>query len=141
MTVLIELVDPHVTHLVRRAVLRDGIESERVDKAQDDDADTFHLAAFDSGSVAGVVSCAHVDGWQLYQMAVRSELQGQGIGRDLVLRLFEEVRSRGGHTVWANARDNALGFYEKLGFTVIEGGFEGWRGIPHHKVTITLSER
>jgi hypothetical protein len=41
--------------------------------------------------------------------------------------------------VWANARDSALGFYERAGFTVAGDGFvtDDTR-LPHHAVVLDL---
>lgn len=84
--------------------------------------------------------------WELHPLAVSRRAQGQGIGRSLVERLEEEVRARGGLTLWLGTDDEAestsiggidlypgvleklveiksrrghpIGFYQRLGFEV-----------------------
>lgn len=85
--------------------------------------------------------------WELHPMAVRSDRQGQGIGRALVANLEEQVRQRGGLTIRlgtddeddmttlssvnlydnlpekianiCNLRGHPYEFYQKCGFTII----------------------
>ena len=59
--------------------------------------------------------------WELHPLAVRKDAQGQGIGRSLVKRLEEEVRERGGLTLW-------LGTDDEAGLTSI-GGVDLYPGV------------
>lgn len=63
-------------------------------------------------------------------LAVLSEFQGQGIGKQLVLSLLEVARGKGVKTVRAKVREGAIGFYQKLGFEVREEK-SVFLGIPH----------
>ncbi len=41
----------------------------------------------------------------------------------------------GAETVWANARDTALGFYRRHGFEVVDDGFlDATTALPHHRI-------
>jgi GNAT superfamily N-acetyltransferase len=121
---------------LRSAVLRDGRPHEGF--AEDDWPDTFHvLARDDEGRVVGVATFLPVDGWQLRGMAVDPSVQGQGIGRALLARAVDELRSRGATSAWANGRDTALAFYQRLGWRVVGAGFRA-HDLPHHRIELDL---
>lgn len=60
---------------------------------------------------------------KLRQMAVTSGLQGKGIGRVLLVFAENIARDKGFKKITMNARKNALGFYEKLGYKVVGDEF------------------
>ncbi len=136
------------THVLRRAVLRDGRTDVKVAHPDDDHPEAFHLMAFCDGEPAGVVSCvpgavrdnlgaglgAGRNAWRLYQMGVAARFQKVGIGRRLIEEVAGHVRARGAGILWAMARDSAAGFYQSCGFLVVGGGYPGWNDIPHHTV-------
>jgi N-acetylglutamate synthase-like GNAT family acetyltransferase len=70
---------------------------------------------------------------QLRQMAVRPELQGKGIGRDIIAFAEKEARRNGFETLVMHARKTATGFYEKLGYE-IHGNEFSEVGIPHYEM-------
>lgn len=100
--------------------------SER-DELDDDPGETFvaHLAAWDeAGRILGV-GRLHFNGpteVQIRFMAVEEDFQGQGIGRAMVARLESLAYGQGASTVILNARSEAVGFYERLGYTVVAQG-------------------
>ncbi len=108
------------------------------------------IAVDEPGTVLGWIGgisqySGHV--WELHPLVVRSDCRGQGIGRALVADLEDQVRSRGGLTIWLGTDDenqmtslagvelwpnvlehlanirNLAGhpyeFYQKVGFTVV----------------------
>lgn len=122
------------TRELRAHVLRPGRRTDEVHFATDDIPGTFHLGAEDDGAVVGIVSFVpRDDGWQLRSMAVAPAYERQGIGRLLVEHGLDQLRTRGATRVWCNARDDAIGFYERLGWRICGDGFvEEELGIPHH---------
>ena len=65
---------------------------------------------------------------RLRQMAVLNDLQGKGIGKALMQFAENLARDRGYKKITMHARDNALGFYEKMGYRK--------RGEPFEEITI-----
>jgi ribosomal protein S18 acetylase RimI-like enzyme len=102
---------------------------------------SFWLAAEENGEVVGIVSLIpRPDGVQLRSMAVDPAYQGGGVGRMLVEAAVDRLRAAGVHRVWCNARDTAIGFYERLGWQVTGPGFvDDEMGIPHHPMELLLS--
>ena len=59
-------------------------------------------------------------GWDVVSLAVAPELQGRGIGKQLLAAVEERVRADSGTFVRLNSRverTDAHGFYEHLGYT------------------------
>ncbi len=67
---------------------------------------------------------------QLQQMAVDSDLQKHGIGTKLVEFAENEARKAGFNKIFLHARKTAIGFYERLGYSVMGEEFEEV-SIPH----------
>jgi aminoglycoside 6'-N-acetyltransferase I len=107
------------------------------------------VAVDEKGTLLGVIGGIEMyDGnvWELHPLAVRPDLQGQGIGRALVTDLEAQVAARGGLTLWLgtddengmtslagadlypnilehlgrlhNLRRHPFEFYQKLGFII-----------------------
>jgi N-acetylglutamate synthase-like GNAT family acetyltransferase len=76
---------------------------------------------------------------QLRGMAVAHRLQGSGVGATVLAAGIERARIAGCTYVWARARDNALYFYERRGFTTVGDQFvDDATGLGHHLVVQTL---
>ncbi len=83
-----------------------------------------------------VVACCiltpHEEGvLQLRQMAVSSQIQSKGRGRAIVEFAENWALGNGYHTLMMHARDVAIGFYEKCGYSLVGEGFTEV-GIAHH---------
>lgn len=120
---------------LRYRVLRQPLGGKPSDVVFPFENESLHLVAHEGGTVQGCV-LFHPDepkGGRLFQMAVEEKLRGTAVGRKLVDRLEEELRTRGFEQVHLHARETATGFYERLGY-----GFEGEPytevGIPHRNM-------
>jgi len=124
---------------LRRAVLLApfGIE---LAAAQADDEAAVHWAAFAEERCVGCLLLIDrgQGTWQLRQMAVAPDLQGQGLGRQLVEAAVEGAREAGGHRMMAHAREPAVPFYLRVGFAV-EGEPFVQVGLPHRLVVRDLA--
>ena len=66
----------------------------------------------------------------LRQMAVLNDLQGKGIGKALMLFAENIARDMGYREISMQARKNASGFYEKMGYREASNEFTNLT-IPH----------
>lgn len=151
MTFHIARVAADQTFPLRTQVLRDGDETAQVHYESDDLPAAVHMAARDgSGAVAAVATAypepspyapAAASPYQLRFMAVDPAQQGRDLGRQVLEATLGELRAAGCDLVWANSRDSALGFYERCGFTPVEGsGFlHPEVPIPHTVITLSLA--
>ena len=131
-SVTVEEVTAEVTYHLRRLVLRPN--GGEIVWAGDEDPATVHLAARTvDGAVVGVVRfhpapCPYRSGatapWQLRGMATDPTVRGTGAGRALVEEGRSRVAARGGDLVWCDARVPVIGFYERMGFTVVSEPFD-----------------
>ena len=94
----------------------------------------------DDGELVAVATFVPTaDGVQLRGMAVDPARQGTGLGRVLVDAAVERLRAAGVRRLWCNARDDAVPFYERLGWRVTGAGFvDEQLGIPHHPMELTF---
>jgi ribosomal protein S18 acetylase RimI-like enzyme len=67
---------------------------------------------------------AGTNSWRLRGVAVLEAARGKGVGSAMMEHLLAHARARGGKLAWCNARINAVGFYEQLGFVREGGEFE-----------------
>ncbi len=80
----------------------------------------IHFMASVEGRVVGV-GRAHLNSEeeaQIRYMAVEAEYRGKGVGNSLLKQLERRIRENGARYVVVNARENAVGFYQKNGYEV-----------------------
>jgi len=127
------------THPLRLSVLRSDTPSKVLAFNEDDWPGTIHLGVRDADGVVAVSSwvpepylgepAVHLRG-----MATAPHLQGQGVGGILIEAGCERA-ALVAPLVWARARDVALGFYLRHGFTVVGDGFtDDLTQKPHHMI-------
>ncbi len=123
---------------LRAAVLRPTAPIEKSIYPGDDDLSTFHAAAFDENgtlmSVGTVIQQPPLNNtdaaalratgaeftpenaWRLRGMASLEEARGKGFGKAALLACIDYVRAQGGAIIWCYAREEAVGFYLRLGY-------------------------
>lgn len=123
---------------LRHAILRAGLPRESAVFDGDDEPTTAHFAAVEAGQVVG---CATImqrpynaePAWQLRGMAVAPHLRGTGVGATLLAMAESHVRETA-MPMWCNAREPAVGFYERFGWYVTSDRFEIPTAGPHFKM-------
>jgi predicted GNAT family N-acyltransferase len=121
---------------VRRAVF---IEEQRVpEELEWDDADdrSYHVLATSSDGIAIGTGRLKLDG-QIGRMAVLKEWRHRGVGDAILRALLALAQKEGCSMVRLHAQTHALRFYERHGFTAIDGEFEE-AGIPHRAMELKL---
>lgn len=120
------------TFSVRQPVLRPGKNIETCHFDGDNLESTRHFGLFIDDELAGIASLFKSNSdlfeeneqFQLRGMAVLEQFQKKGIGESLVKYAEENSKSRNGELIWFNAREIAVGFYEKLGYKIIGKPFD-----------------
>lgn len=94
------------------------------------EADEFHLTAWENDRLLACLCLKPIDAFtlQMRQVAVLEERQGQGIGQQLIQFAEDFAREHLYRKMILHARDTAVPFYLKLGYTPV--------GAPFIEVTI-----
>ena len=105
-----------------------------------DDEHCYHIMTLSKNIITGVarLEFPSINQSQLRYMAVDNSYQGQGVGSCIVEHMEQYSREQNAHELFLNARENALGFYEKLGYQVTEKSYLLFDSIQHYKMVKSL---
>jgi GNAT superfamily N-acetyltransferase len=117
----------------------------------DDALGAWHLGAVDAAGRVVAISTFNLVAYpirpeaqpavELRFMAVDPAVQGRGIGGAVMTEAIRRLKATNAILLWANARDTALHFHERFGFTTVcESGFTPPEtGRPHHLIELDLA--
>jgi ribosomal protein S18 acetylase RimI-like enzyme len=105
---------------LRDTILRKPLGLSFTPEDLEKEKDNMLIGAFDDERMLGCCMLVEEqpDIVRLRQMAVLNDLQGKGIGRALMNFAENLARDRGYKIIRMHARDNAVGFYEKVGYKI-----------------------
>lgn len=123
----IKQIPSQATFAVRLPVLRPGKPIESCIFEGDDLPSTVHFGIYSGENIAGIVSVfeektpllTQQKQFQLRGMAVLDSYQKKGLGEQLVKAAEEYIINKKGEAIWFNAREIAVGFYNKMGYEII----------------------
>ncbi len=119
---------------LRMQILRQPLGLTFTNSDLEKEKEDILIAAFDEEEILGC--CLLTDApnnehtLKLRQMAVKGNLQGKGVGRQMIHFAENIARDLGNSKIMMHARHNAIGFYEKLGYKTVGDMFEEV-SIPH----------
>lgn len=129
-------------YLLRYEVLRKPWAQPPGSEKDDNEEESVHaMACNQNGDVLGVcrLQMNSKEEAQLRFMGVKANTQGTGVGRKLIHFMEEEARQMGASYIILQARENAVPFYEKCGYKVIEKTFLMWGEIQHYLMKKSIS--
>lgn len=143
---LVKKIDARTTHSVRHPVLRTGKPIETCVFLGDDLETTFHFGLYFKTQLIGVTTFMASENvifkehpqYQMRGMAILKEFQGKGLGTVLISKGEEFLRLQKTKLVWCNAREIAVSFYKRNGFTITGEPFEIREIGMHYKMFKTL---
>ena len=120
------------TFQIRQQMLRPRESIDQCVFTGDENEQSFHLGAFKEGKLISVASFyfeKHPDLAEPYQfrlrgMATLNEYQHQGLSRELLKTAFPIIKQNLCTVLWCNAREAAIGFYQKVGFEKVGKKFD-----------------
>ena len=120
------------TIIVRHPVLRFGKPIESCRFEGDDLPTTSHFGLFYEDQLSAVISVFEEKSilffeenqFQIRGMAVLEQHQKKGFGEALLKYCENQIRNNRVEIIWFNARQTAIGFYEKSQYQKIGDGFE-----------------
>jgi predicted GNAT family N-acyltransferase len=106
----------HLRHEILRKPLGLAFDEAELEKEKED----ILIGAFEDDRLLGCCLLSPMDTStiRLRQMAVPNNMQGKGIGRALMIFAENIARDQRYRKLCMHARKTALGFYEKLGYSV-----------------------
>jgi len=137
------------THTVRHPVLRPGKPRSTCIFDGDDLKTTIHFGIYDNEHIIGVASflknnhpkITDLNQYQLRGMAVLKAYQGLGIGHTLLKYCDAFLIEKGANLMWCNAREIAVNFYKRNGFSVFGDVFNIKDIGPHYAMKKKLNEQ
>lgn len=117
---------------LRRQILRKPLDLDFTKEELDQEENNILIALFEEDEILGCCMLTKIDPdtIKLRQMAIKSGLQGKGVGRVMMQFAENIARDRGYRKMTMHARRTAIGFYEKLGYKVDGHEFEEVT-VPH----------
>jgi membrane protease YdiL (CAAX protease family)/ribosomal protein S18 acetylase RimI-like enzyme len=122
---------------LRWRILREPWGQPRGSERDDLDPTSDHVTARDdAGRLVGVgrLHFNSEEEAQIRYMATEEDARGTGVGRAVVERLEAIARERGARRIFLNAREIAVGFYERLGYRVTGEGPTVFGVIKHSRM-------
>lgn len=97
---------------------------------------SYHLMAIENNQVVGVARLQSISTTeaQLRYMAVDDQYSGQGIGKAIVHAMENYAIKHKTRYIMLHARENAVGFYEKMGYEIIEKSYLLFDCIQHYQM-------
>ncbi len=142
-SLIVRRISAQQTHPLRMSVLRPGRPEAECTFPGDEDELTFHAGAELDGRIVSIASLyletrpvsapggavrgsGHAAGtaWRLRGMATEPGLRTAGAGRAALKACEAHAREHGATLAWCNARVEAVGFYERLGWTALGEEFD-----------------
>lgn len=110
---------------------KDNIENECI-----------HIMVCDDKMVIGIgrLQFNSDDEAQIRYMAVEKAYERQSVGTLVVKTLEQQAREHGIKTIVLDAREPAVGFYEKLGYRVTEKSYLLFNSIQHYRMQKRITE-
>lgn len=124
---------------LRSKILREPLGLEFSKEELENENSLIHIAVFDNDKIIGclVLSPNGKEMIEMRQVAVKEDVQGQGIGQKLVHYGEKYAGEKGFRKMILNARKTAVDFYQKLGYEVVSDEFIRVT-IPHYQMQKNL---
>ncbi len=125
---MIRKISAEETYAIRQQVLRPGRPLRECFFEGDLESETLHLGVFDSEELVGVATYVPRKNdnfkapsqYQLRGMAVLPEYRGKNLGQKLLLQGEKFLKEKNPDILlWFNAREVAVDFYKKYGYTTV----------------------
>lgn len=129
---------------LRWRLLRAPWNQPRGSEQDDREADSIHVMAITKNAVITGVGRLHfnsISEAQIRYMAVSTSHQRQGIGTRILAALEDRARQLGASVIVLDARETALGFYTRHGYTPTGPGDMLFNRIAHIRMQKRLTDR
>ena len=121
---------------LRWEILRKPWNQPRGSERDDMEDKAIHIMACDGNKIVGVARLHFnsIKEAQIRYMAVEEGYRRRGIGSMMLRRLEEMAKEKGAEYIILNARENAVNFYKKNRYSIIEKSYVLFNEIQHYKM-------
>ncbi len=126
---------------LRWQILRKPWNQPRGSEVTSDENSCIHaMVLSDPGEVLGVARLQFntPQTAQVRFVAVANEAQGKGVGRKLMEHLESVAKEKGAKEMVLDARENAVPFYKKLNYQILEKSYLLFGEIQHYRMAKNL---
>ena len=136
-----KIIEPHSAidfekyYRLRWEVLRKPWGWERGSELADDEDKCIHAMVVNEKNETIAVCRLQMnsaDEAEIRFMGVRDDQQGKGIGKVIMNYLENIAKEKGAKTVILQGRENAVAFYKKQGYVIVEESYLMWGKIQHY---------
>ncbi len=130
-------------YALRYNVLREPWNQPLGSEVLADEDQAIHAIAVEDNEVLGVArmhKSAEKQG-QVRCVATATAAQGKGIGKAIMAYLEDQAKAKGWTEIVLEARENAVPFYQRIGYTIIAESYLLFGEIQHYRMkkALTLS--
>lgn len=118
---------------LRYRVMRKPLNQPRGSEKNEGDETGIHFALYENDVLKAIARLDEVDMdiCQTRFVAVESDEQGKGYGKLIMYAVEQEAAEKGYTKMILHARDYAVDFYTKLGYTLIEPSYKLFDVLQH----------
>ncbi len=128
-------------YALRFNVLREPWNQPLGSEVLADEDQAIHAIAVEDNEVLGVArmhESAEKQG-QVRCVATATAAQGKGIGKAIMAYLEDQAKAKGWTEIVLEARENAVPFYEAIGYTIIAESYLLFGEIQHYRMKKALN--
>ena len=121
---------------LRWKILRKPWKQPRGSEKDEQENDSIHIMVIQNDNIIGC-GRGHFNSpteAQIRYMAVEDEFQGEGVGSKILKTLERKLKEKGARVIILNSRENAVKFYQKHNYKIIEKGNILFGVIEHFKM-------
>lgn len=126
---------------LRYRILREPFDKPRGSEKNEGDATATHFALYENEKLMAVARLDSIDAevCQARFVAVEQAVQGKGFGKQIMIALEEMGKAQGHALMLLHARDYAVDFYSKLGYTLVGPSYKLFDVLQHYQMEKKLS--
>lgn len=126
---------------LRWQILRQPWDQPLGSEKDEYEKNSFHIMAVADDEVIGVgrVHSVGDDVFQIRYMAVDEKYRNNGVGSAIIEAMEKQAALLGAKKIILNARENAIGFYQKKGYSIIAPAHSLFGVIKHFKMEKAVS--
>ena len=132
--------DWNAYYALRFSVLREPWNQPVGSEVLADEDQAIHAIAVENGEVLGVArmhESAEKQG-QVRCVATATKAQGTGIGKAIMAYLEEKAKQKGWTEIVLEARENAVPFYQAIGYSIVAESYLLFGEIQHYRMQKSL---